>query len=165
MSEVWKTIPGYDLCQVSDQGRVRGSSGRVLKQQAINSGYFIVHLCEQGVRRAYTVHRLVAIAFLPPVVVLPDVNHKNGRKHDNRLSNLEWVDRSGNNLHAYRTGLREPPRFAVVGESLRDGSIVRFESQRDAEIALSRTGKQSSAISHCFSGKKKSAYGYRWRRA
>lgn len=163
--EAWKDVPGYTRCQVSDQGRVRGSRGGVLKPQEINSGYLVVHLCENGVRRARTVHRLVALAFLPADSARPEVNHKNGRKHDNRLANLEWCDHCGNGVHAYATGLREPPRFAVAGESLLDGSLVRFDSQRDAEIALSKTKRQSSAVNHCLAGRKKSAYGYRWRRA
>lgn len=164
MSE-WRTITGYPGYLVSDQGEVLGSSGRKLKAQKINSGYLVVHLCRHGKRRAFTVHRLVALAFLPAVQGKPHTNHKNGDKADNRVLNLEWCTRSENNLHAYDTGLREPPRFAVIGESLRDGSLVRFDSQRDVEIALSKPKKQSSAVNHCLSGKKKSAYGYRWRRA
>jgi hypothetical protein len=163
--EEWRDIPGYPGAKVSDQGRVIGTSGRVLKTQKINSGYLIVHLCKGGVRRAVTVHRLVAFAFVPAFIARPHVNHKNGNKEDNRAVNLEWCDVSRNALHAYATGLREPPRFAVIGVSKTDGSVVRFDSQRDAEIALSGPKKQSSAINHCLDGKKKSAYGYTWSRA
>jgi hypothetical protein len=164
-AEVLRLVAGYPGYLISDAGRVFGRSGRELKTQRINSGYLIAHLCKNGKRRAFTVHRLVALAFLPADIERPHVNHKNGIKCDNRAVNLEWCDRSENNLHAYATGLREPPRFGVIGESLLDGTTVCFASQRDAELTLSGTKKQSSAINHCFSGRKKSAYGYRWRRA
>lgn len=161
----WCTIKGYPGYLVSDDGRVIGRSGRYLKAQKINSGYLVVQLCKEGKKHAHLVHRLVASAFIPLDDARPHVNHKNGIKCDNRAVNLEWCSRSENGLHAYATGLREPPRFAVIGESRLDGSLVRFDSQRDAEVALSKPKKQSSAINHCLNGKKKSAYGYYWRRA
>lgn len=162
MTEHWKDITGYEgRYQVSDRGRMRGLKGE-LSLQRQNSGYLVVHLYLSTVRRVYLVHRLVAEHFVAGRFDGACVNHINGFKRDNVASNLEWVTRSGNMLHAHRFGLLESPKKAVYGVSLADGSVIRFASQLEAETTL--TGKASSAIHHCIVGKKKSAYGYVWRR-
>ncbi len=59
-----------------------------------------------GVKRNLYVHRLLALAFIPNPENKPEVNHKNGVKTDNSLDNLEWMTKSENELHAFRTGLK-----------------------------------------------------------
>lgn len=145
-------------------GRVRNAKGTALKPQRNNSGYLIVHLYRSSVRQVALVHRLVAQVFCPITSV--EVNHVNGDKHDNRAENLEWMTRLQNVAHARATGLAplEPPmKHSVVGTPVGGGLPVTFPSQMAAEIALA--GRASSAVHHCLTGKKKSAYGYTWRRA
>lgn len=111
MQEEWKKID--DKYAVSTLGRVKSlphyvpsKSGskrlvreRILKQQLNgSSGYFVVNLGDS--RRCVLVHRLVAEAFIPNRKGNPQVNHKNGLKIDNRVSNLEWVTREENMLHS-----------------------------------------------------------------
>lgn len=169
--EIWDYVPGYGgRYFVSNYGRVRSNhTGELLAYQlngALGRGkYPIVHLYDSTRRRVALIHRLVASVFVPNPENKPEVNHIDGNRLNNQASNLEWVSRQENVTHAKNTGLLRPARRAVVGVSVADGREVRFASQRDAELALSGTGKQSSAINHCLSGKKKSAYGYVWRRA
>ena len=59
------------------------------------------------------VHRAIAKMCIPNPENKPCVNHKNGDKYDNRISNLEWVTYSENNQHAYDTGLKK--KFASIG--------------------------------------------------
>jgi|SRR5215212_7490373 len=163
-NEEWREIPGYEgRYEVSDQGRVRNAVGHCLKPQKINSGYFVVHLYREGKRRIKLVHIAVAEAFVPNPEGKPEVNHENTYKLDNIATNLEWSTRLENVAHAIAAGLvvEKPNAIAVIGTPIDGGPTVQFPSQKDAEIALA--GKQSSAINHCFSGKKKSAYGYTWR--
>lgn len=120
--EVWKDVPGYEgRYQVSDQGRVkslpfkqryllrtgaeayRQTPERILAQQKINSGYLIAHLHLDNKRKAFTVHRLVAAAFIAGSG--ETVNHINGVKTDNRAVNLEWASYTENHLHAVALGL------------------------------------------------------------
>jgi hypothetical protein len=164
--ESWKDVLGYEgRYQVSDLGRVRGQIG-VLRPNLNTSGYHIVHLYSGGrhTRQVALVHRLVAQAFLPNPEGRQYVNHLDGDKIGNRLANLEWCTNSENVIHARANLPFAQYRFAVVGVHVLTRETVRFASQRDAEIALSKTGKQSSAIHHCLVGQKKSAYGYVWAR-
>lgn len=167
MEEIWKDIPGYEgRYRVSDQGRVRGVTGRLLVGQAVNSGYRVVHLFSGGrhTRVVALVHRLVAQSFVENPNGAEYVNHLDGRKLNNCSVNLAWCTNSENMIHARDSGLWAPFRHGVVGVHMQTKEVVYFKSQRDAEIALSGTGKQSSAVNHCLSGKKKSAYGYVWGR-
>lgn len=68
--------------------------------------YLTVDLWKNGESKKFYVHRLVAKAFIPNPTNLPEVNHINGNRQDNHISNLEWVDRLGNVTHAIKTGLK-----------------------------------------------------------
>jgi hypothetical protein len=171
MEYKWMHIKGYeDRYRVTVFGEVFSlRKKQFLTPQVTNSGYEVVHLYGGGkrARKIALVHRLVASAFLPNAERFPEINHKDGNKTDNRADNLEWCTRKINVKHALSTGLVDPSKWSisVIGTSLADRSKVRYSSQKAAEIALSGTGKQSSAIHHCFVGKKKSAYGYTWESA
>lgn len=131
--EQWKDIPGYEgRYQVSDRGDVkslafkqryllrngqeawRTTKERLISRQITNSGYFIVHLYADGLRKAHTVHSLVAKAFIPNPDNLPEVNHRDGRKSNCRVVNLEWTSRSDNKHHAVATGLNTQARAVVA---------------------------------------------------
>lgn len=160
--ENWKDVPGYEgRYQVSDLGRVRGViSGKVLQPNEQNSGYHIVHLYTggRGTRRPKLIHRLVALAFLPGDVT--EVNHKDGVKTHNAATNLEWVSHSENGLHAFATGLRLPPKKAVIGVPLAGGAPIHFAGQKDVEVHF--RGKATGVVSRCLAGKCGSAYGFVW---
>ena len=121
IKEIWKDIKDYEgLYQVSNLGRVRSldryvdtiSNGittkRKIKGNVLSlkiSKYAQVSLCKFGVITYHYVHRLVAQAFIPNPLDLPEVNHKNGKWLDNQVDNLEWIDRKGNCEHAVANSL------------------------------------------------------------
>lgn len=101
MKEIWKDVVGYEgLYKVSSLGRVKGKKG-IIKTQYNNHKYPLLHLYKNGVSRAYTVHRLVAMAFIPNPEHKPQVNHIDGDKSNNNLDNLEWATESENQIHRY----------------------------------------------------------------
>ena len=106
--EVWKKIVNYPNYEVSNLGNVRNSNGKVLKPILKEKGYLQVQLYYQNKKKKFSVHRLVAQAFIPNPNNYTQVNHRNGIKKDNKVCNLEWCSPLHNNLHAIKTGLRKP---------------------------------------------------------
>lgn len=107
--EHWKDIAGYEgLYQVSDIGNIRSSRTGKMMKLCVNSrnGYVYCVLSNKQKRKNCRVHRLVASAFLGVRDGL-QVNHIDGDKANNKLSNLEWVTRSENMKHAFATGLEK----------------------------------------------------------
>lgn len=106
--EIWKDINGFrELYQVSNLGRIRRKdSFKVLKPLNISKGYKGVRLYETK-NKAITkkIHRLVAEYFIPNSLNLPQVNHKDGNKSNNKVENLEWCSNDFNMNHAITNSL------------------------------------------------------------
>ena len=80
---------------------------RIIKQQNHYKGYKIVTLTNKESKKTLKVHRLVALAYLPNPLHKDQVNHIDGNKTNNVLSNLEWSTQSENQIHAHKTGLMQ----------------------------------------------------------
>lgn len=105
--EIYKVISDYPNYEVSNLGNVRNKKTRkVLSPGRLKNGYLMVCLRKDNKRKMFGVHRLVATTFIPNPENKPQVNHINGRKIDNCVSNLEWNTHSENNIHSIKTGLR-----------------------------------------------------------
>ena len=112
MIEEWRPVVGYEgLYEVSNTGQVRSLDryvkysngrihlykGKVLSPGIKPDGYLLINLCCNGKHNTIRVHRLVTEAFLPNPDNLPEVNHKDEDKTNNRVENLEWCDYVYNN--------------------------------------------------------------------
>lgn len=111
MQELFKDIKGYEgLYQISNLGNVKSfkpvSNGRNLKP-VYRKGYATITLRKNGVSKIHRIHRLLAEAFIPNPKNLAEVNHIDGNKLNNNLSNLEWCTHLENMRHAFNTGLVE----------------------------------------------------------
>lgn len=122
--EIWYPIEGYeDRYQVSNFGNVRtildnhGNAKCALKTQgkSWNQQYLSVQLYIKDVKRHHLVHRLVAQAFIPNPENKPHVNHKDGNKLNNHVSNLEWCTQQENIQHGYVIGLNPSNAEAIKG--------------------------------------------------
>ena len=157
MSEIWKDIPGFEGShQVSDIGRVRSvdrviaikdvsmrkHKGRVLKPYISNKGYERLSLCNDNGVTNKLVHRLVLEAFKPHVNMGDlQVNHIDGDKLNNHLTNLEWVTGRDNILHAYDIGLIDKKGERGSNAKLSNANVLEILRRLDTgssqrEIAL-----------------------------
>lgn len=155
MAEQWRDIPGYEgAYQVSDLGRVRNRKRRrLLRPNSKKTKYLQVTLSKNNVPKFCSIHRLVAIAFLPNPLGLPQVNHKNGIKWDNRLENLEWISASENQKHRYDVlNHRGGPAKKVL--CIENGKV--YDSVRATALALN---VHSTAVSTVCHGRAKTAGG------
>ena len=107
-TEQWRAVEGYPGYEVSNLGRVKGH-GKIMKPYKHRVTYKMVDLYKSGKRVARgMVHRMVANAFIPNPDNKPEVNHIDGNKHNNDISNLEWCTHHENMSHAWNTGLIKP---------------------------------------------------------
>lgn len=126
MEEIWKDIDGYrESYQVSNLGRIRNKiTGQMLRASTISKGYKGVRLY-YDVQKAHSlkVHRIVANAFIPNPMNLPQINHIDGDKSNNRVDNLEWCSNDFNMHHANENGLilqgEDRPASKCSNESLK----------------------------------------------
>ena len=152
--EIWKEIQGFEgLYAVSNKGRVRNlKNGKILKNVIDPHGYLRIKLGRRNVRR---IHRLVALAFIPNPDNLPQINHIDEVKTNNNVENLEWVSASQNVRHSiHQISCR-------INQLRLDGQFIR---QWDSSMQIEReTGYNQSNILKCCKGKRRYAYGFRWK--
>lgn len=162
-----KGIEGYFI---SKDGSIYNKKyNRYLKNYQSKEGYVIVNIKN----KCYKLHRLLAIQFIGNPENKPFINHKNGIKNDNRLDNLEWVTAKENTRHAWDNNLCKAVRYwkgktgenhntskAIIQMDLEGNFIARHIGIRN--IAIKMNIKYQSIV-RCASGKRPSAYGYKWR--
>lgn len=146
--ENWKDIKGYEgLYQISDKGEVKGLSRVILsrwgtpkpwKEKTIKTivdylGYCRVSLCKNGTVKAHKIHRLVAEAFL---IGKGHINHKDGNKLNNNVSNLEFCTSKENLAHAYTTGLR-PKKYlrTIICNETKELFTCQMDVARKIELS------------------------------
>lgn len=183
MCEIWKDIDWVELSdkyQISSIGGIRNkTTGYVLKPYLCKYGYYSISLRNKEHKTVcFRVHRLVAQAFIPNPENLPEIDHINTIKTDNRVENLRWVTRTENcnnpqslkhlkekmsdsrNYMCGRYGVLHHNSKPVLQLDL-DGNFIReWDCAADVEREL---GIYATNIRNCCKGNLKSAGGYIWK--
>lgn len=171
--EIWKVYPKIPFIEASNLGKIRTKDryvtckngvrrlvkGRVLKQYLLSCGYLYVMFKMNGKTISLSVHRVVAITFLPNPNNLPEVNHKDNNRTNNSVSNLEWCSRKYNEDYKKNFGTSQAEVFGrpVFAVNLETGKVLRFETQSEAARQLSIDVRD---INNVIKGKQKTAHGY-----
>jgi hypothetical protein len=172
MEEEWRAVVDYEgLYEVSNLGEVRSlrNNNKILKKRLAKVGYYRVGLANSGTVKWFTIHRLVATAFIPNPNQYPCVNHKDEIKTNNRVSNLEWCTYKYNlNYGHVREKIkknRDCSSFSKPVKQIKNGVVINtFPSIAEATRTLglgrcavgniSRTCKKTKHFN--------TAYGYKW---
>ena len=183
--EIWENIIGYEgLYQVSSLGNIKSIarivahqkkgnqfySGRMLKSETSNCGYKRIQLCKSNLAKPYSIHRIVALTFIPNPNSYPQVNHIDGNKGNNYIDNLEWCNASENQIHYIKLTNHKNKYLGKFNEDHPASKIVNqydlngnFLKQWASTLDAGRNGYNSNGISQCANGDYKSSNGYLWR--
>lgn len=132
MKELWRSLPNYEnFYEISNFGKIRSKGGRAgnyiareLKQKKNRDGYLYFRLNNEiSKQRLFSAHRAVAITFIPNLENKSQVNHIDFDRHNNHVSNLEWVTPKENAAHKFASGRhrggkvggRKGTKFGIVG--------------------------------------------------
>jgi hypothetical protein len=126
-----KEIIGYKGYFIYDNGTIYSSKfKRFLKLQTHKkTGYSYVCLCNKNIKKTFSIHRLVAISFIPNPKNKLCVNHINGIKIDNTIENLEWVTHSENEIHSYKIGLKCFDGMKSHRAILNDNQVIEIKNR------------------------------------
>ena len=165
-----KDIPGYEgLYAITSCGKVWGHKRKHFLIPSNDNGYMRVSLSKKGKVKRYSIHRLVAITYIPNPEDLPEVNQKSEDKTNNCINNLEWVTKSENCVYGTRN-----KRITTTKLQKTNGDInkklkkpvycVELDKEFDsAKTASEVTGVDASNIGMVCRGKRQTAGGYHWR--
>lgn len=179
MEEIWKDIPSYEgYYQVSNLGNFR-SLPRIIKYkqngtrnypakslltETTKDNYQRIVLMKDGIKTRFQAHRLVALAFIPNPDNKPFINHIDGNKSNNIVTNLEWCTASENMTHADNTGLRDMFNHHNPSNSKRVRCIETGQEFLSCLRAVRSLGKGNNSVSTLTRGiyRRGTAFGHYW---
>lgn len=181
--ELWQDINGYKgYYQISNYGNVRSLDrpvytiagkgyrivkGKLIKGSVNNSGYKMVVLKKENKPKGLTIHRLVALHFIPNPNGFPDVNHKDENKFNNSFENLEWVSHEYNMNYGERAerSSRKLRNTRLLSNNGRAVKIINLDTKEIFNTILEASIKYNigrDSISQCCRNKSNSAGSYKW---
>lgn len=155
--EIWLPIKDYENYEISNLGRVR-KNNKILRQYENDKGYLYVGLSKNNKRKFFRVHRLVAMAFINNSENLPEVNHKDENKLNNRIDNLEWCTRLYNMRYGNAQEKATKTRYKKINQYDLSGNLIKtWNSIKEATETLKNTH-----IRDVLKGRRKTASNSYW---
>jgi hypothetical protein len=163
--ETWRNIPDFPMHEISNFGNIRNKeNGKQLKGGSAGLYKSTSILDKNGKRRSQQIHILVVRSFLPNPYDKPIVNHIDGNKHNNHLTNLEWSTHSENVIHAVETGLLDNSNsngspLGIYKTDMRGKILEKYSCVKEAS---EKTGISNRRIRNVFTGATTDTDGYKW---
>lgn len=164
----WKMLNENTNYEINKNGMIRNKKTKRILKPAKNktNGYLSVALCNNGKQKTYSVHKLVALNYIKNTNNYKEINHIDGNKENNNVSNLEWCDRSQNLLHAYNTGLK-PKKYGkenLLSKKVKQTNLTTGETKIWNSLGeiYRNCGYSSGQISSVCNGIWKQAHGSKW---
>ena len=164
---MYKKLPNFSNYLINSEGQIKNiKRNKLITHSLHSSGYYVVKLVDdEGNRKTFKLHRLLAILFIPNPDNLPCVNHKDEDKLNNSINNLEWCDITYNNTYGTRIE-RAKNGQSIYGRSnmelyqIKNEKIINvFHSIKEASEI---TGIKACNISNVLHGRQKTTGGYKW---
>ena len=156
----WREVKEYNHYEVNQFGEIRHRIRKKILKPRINNGYQYVNFKINGKNINFSVHRIVANAFIPNPNGYTEVNHKDYNRSNNCVDNLEWVSSSQNKYHAFLKEENKKSRGKAVNQYTEEGILIKtFDTITEAAQAL---GCCVAAISNCCLRRTKTSQGFLW---
>jgi len=168
--EEWRVINDFPNYSVSNFGNVKNNLNNKLMKLNLKGGYYNIMLTNSECRKAFKVHRLVGLAFIPNPDNKRTVNHKDKNKCNNKLENLEWMTHEEQTQHRSIGLILKPNTNKPIYRLSKNDEILDFfNSIEDAgkwaveNNLTSNVHNGRNAIGNCLNGLTKTAYNYKWK--
>lgn len=167
-----KDIEGFENCKIDyliyrDGNIYSPKAKRFLKFSTDSKGYKYLDLTHSNCKyRCPKVHRLIALAFIPNPNKLPQINHIDGNKQNNNVKNLEWCTNLYNTKEAIRLGLKPKYEYheKLYQYDLNYNLLNVFDNPSEAAKSISDKATGSDINRSIYDSKRKTAYGYIWKK-
>jgi len=172
-NEIWKNVKSYEnIYQISSCGRIKSlkritSNNHVINEKILKPvhdsyGYLKVNLYRNGNMKSFTVHKLVAMAFIiTNNTKLTQINHIDEVKTNNNVENLEWCTSAYNNSYGTRNIKISKNKKIKIGQYTASNILIKiYDSIGDA---CSKNNFSRSEISRCCNNHLKYSHGYMWK--
>ena len=157
--EKYIVINEFDNYAISNLGNIKNiKKGNILTPYLNTNGYLTYTFCQNGVKKTFRLHRLVALYFIDNPNNLPYVNHKDGDKTNNKVENLEWCTAKENDAHARSSRLKNQEK-PIIAKNIETNETLTFKSITEAGAFL---GINKGTISKVLNGKRNQTHGYKF---
>lgn len=177
--EVWKTIPSFSKYEVSTHGNIRNKKTLYeLSKKSLRGGYVRFKLINDNDKNiTMTLHRFIALTFIPNPEKKNTVNHINHNKLDNRVENLEWATTTEQNRHKRKVPKeiqrlmssrkvwridKDTNEKIELYETIRDAAKWAFDNQLTSVKEFNNGNNLKTKICAVCRKKRKTAFGYIW---
>jgi NUMOD4 motif len=158
LDEIWLDIKDFEgYYKISNYARIKSlQEGKLMKptfNKNLNNPPLYIGFSKYGIRKAFLLHRLVALHFIPNLENKPEVNHKFGDRFDNKVSSLEWSTQRENREHSIKNGFQKDSGQNNIHAKLTEKEVLEIRRlHSEAGYSCNKLAKIYGMKGHSISG-------------